>query len=191
MIPWCLYIWGEKFNLQNRSTFLWFLLISPSLSPSSPSSWHSLSPVVRLMSMETGCLQKCPPPQICILVPGTLFRFWSRTAVHDELWQKWRHLSRCVWHWACYFLIPPQTAPAPALVISSLNFNFVLKYNWLAVLWWFPVDSQGAQPYVDPFSSKVPCYPHEIDQRALRSTAGPCGLFILNIAVCAWASQTP
>ena len=53
-------------------TFLWFWLIFPSLSPSSPSSWHLLSPAVRLLSMETGYLQKCAPPHISslFLVPS-------------------------------------------------------------------------------------------------------------------------
>ena len=39
--------------------------------------------------------EMCPSPHL-ILVPGTLFRFQSRTAVHDELWHKRRHLSQCV-----------------------------------------------------------------------------------------------
>ena len=54
---------------------------------------------------------------------------------------------------------------------------FLLGYSWLAVLWYFQVNSQGTQPYtyMYPFSPKLPSHPgcHITLSRV------PCAIYIL------------
>ena len=69
-------------------------------------SWHLLSHVGPLMSVDTGCLHKCPlslESASLFLIPYLSSR--QGIAVNDMLWHKWWCLTQCVWNWVCH--LPP------------------------------------------------------------------------------------
>ena len=80
------------------------------------------------------------------------------------------------------------------------NFNFILENTWLTMLGEFQMYSKVIQLYIyisthtciysfsNSFSFRLL---HNIEQRSLCYTAGPCWLFILNTAVCACQCKTP
>ena len=49
----------------------------------------------------------------------------------------------------------------PLFVWDFVTFHFILEYSQLTMLWQFPVDSKGTQPYtcMFPFSLKLFCHP--------------------------------
>ena len=73
------------------------------------------------------------------------------------------------------------------------TFYFILGYSQLTMLWQFQVNSEGTQPYLYPFSPKLPSHPgcHTALSSSLCYTLGPCWLPIFSIAVCPCPSQPP
>ena len=70
---------------------------------------------------------------------------------------------------------------------------FLLGYSWLAVLWYFQVNSQGTQPYtyMYPFSPKLPSHPgcRITLSRVPYAIQWSWMVFHLSIVVCACPSQ--
>ena len=81
--------------------------------------------------------------------------------------------------------------------IYILTFYFDLEYSWLANYFVIISDEQQRDSAICIHVSILPQallpsrLPHNIKQSDLWHTVFPCWLFILNIAVCAYPSQSP
>ena len=136
-------------------SFLWWLLHSQDLEAVGP----LLTPVLKLSTFSVVVWKKVPQYKVLLLT-------WKASAINRQYGKRNQDI----------FSLGLRVFK---IFLQNL-FYFVLRCNWLMMLWSFQVNSKGTQPftYMYPFSPQTPLSSrllHNTGQSSMCYTVGPIG----------------